>query len=353
MDTVQILVKRDDLTTVEVVKEPDVALNDGEVRIMVEKIGLSANNISYAVTGDALGYWAHFSPNADWGSIPVWGFAEVTESRCADIEQGEKIFGFLPMSSSAVVTPTNVSDVCFTDSTGQRSALHPWYTRLYRCSSDPVYSESSQEVQPTLWALFMTGWMMVDQLEGEVDRIIVSSASSKTALSLGWAAKARGIEVVGLTSSANHEFVDSLQVYSSVVTYDQLEQAVSNANTAYVDIAGNGKVTSDVHVVLGDRLIDSILIGSTHRAPSTEPLPMPGPTPRFFFIPDVAETKANELGFEAYHQQFASAWLEFAEWSLSWLEFENGVGAESIEAGYLANFQGGNPPQSAMVYCWR
>lgn len=348
----QVSVNRSDLASTQIGRSDSPVLQAGEVRVRVEKIGLSSNNISYAATGDALGYWAHFSKDPDWGSVPVWGFAAVTESQHESISVGERIFGFLPMASEAIFSPTNVTEVCFTDASNQRAALHPWYTRLYRCASDPVFSEENLDVQPTMWALFMTGWMMADELNGNVDTVVVSSASSKTALSLGWALKQLGLHSIGLTSKDNRDFVSGLGVYSEVVTYDQIDTMPADYRTAYVDIAGNAKVTSDAHVRLGESLSDSVLIGSTHRAPSAEPLPMPGPAPRFFFIPDVAEQKAQALSFERYHGDFAAAWKEFATWSAGWLEFERGNGAAAIEQGYLANLKGGISPTTAMTFVW-
>ena len=348
----EVLVKRSELGTSKRNSKAAGNLSAGEVRVQIEKIGLSSNNVSYASAGDFLGYWLHFSYDSEWGVVHVWVFAKLIESQCPDVFLGERIFGFLPMASEAVFKPSDISPLCFTDASEQRSGLHPWYTRLYRCGGDPVFSEENMNAQPLLWALFMTGWMMADELNGKVDTVFVSSASSKTAISLGWALKSLGAESVGITSSTNRSFVEGLDLYDQVVTYDELSNAKHGDRCAYVDIAGNAKVTSDMHVLLGDALVDSVLIGSTHQAPSAEQLPMPGTSPRFFFIPDVAEQKAEAMSFEAYHQAFAAAWSEFSAWSLGWLEFEQAVGAEAVEAGYLRNVNESIAPQTALMFSW-
>ena len=79
---------------------------------------------------------------------------------------------------------------------------------------------------------------------------------------------------------------------------------------------------------------------------------MPGPAPRFFFIPDVAEARAGETGQAAYHGEFAAAWAAFLPWASGWLAVESGQGPAAIEAGYQAALAGGMPAQSAMVFSW-
>ena len=327
---------------------------EGQALLEVESFGLTANNISYAATGDALGYWAYFPAEEGWGQLPVWGFARVVESRCEHVAAGERLFGYLPLASHLLVTPAQADSLCLADATPHRAPLHPWYNRYYRCAADPVRSESAEPLQPVLWALFMTGWMLAHELSGAVERVYVSSASSKTALALAWAmAQQRsGTRCVGITSAAHADFVRELGIYEDVLTYDSLDSLEETHRSAYVDIAGNAAATSAAHVALGDHLADSVLLGATHRAPSATPLPMPGPAPRFFFIPAVAEERAAEEGLAAYHQRFAEAWQPFAAWAGSWLEIETGTGAEAIEQAYQQIVAGRVPAQRAGVFSW-
>lgn len=52
--------KRDDLGTSRVVETSLDALADGEVRLKVSRVGLTANNVTYAVLGEAFDYWEFF-----------------------------------------------------------------------------------------------------------------------------------------------------------------------------------------------------------------------------------------------------------------------------------------------------
>ena len=74
---------RSDITQARVVQDPRPELQPGQSRLRVDAFGLTANNVTYAVFGDMLGYWKVFpaTDSADqWGRVPVWGFAEVVES---------------------------------------------------------------------------------------------------------------------------------------------------------------------------------------------------------------------------------------------------------------------------------
>ena len=43
------------------------ALADGQVRFGVDRFAFTANNISYALAGDMLGYWRFFPAPDGWG----------------------------------------------------------------------------------------------------------------------------------------------------------------------------------------------------------------------------------------------------------------------------------------------
>ena len=81
MKNSQVWVKRDALREMKIVEREQGELSDGAVRVRIEKFGLTANNISYAVSGSAIGYWGYFPAEEEWGIVPAWGFGDVVESR--------------------------------------------------------------------------------------------------------------------------------------------------------------------------------------------------------------------------------------------------------------------------------
>lgn len=329
-------------------------ISEGEILLKVTQFALTTNNITYAFAGAGLGYW-NFYPEPDpWGCVPVWGFATVTESRCPGIEVGEQIFGFLPTASHLVLKPTKIDDVAFFDSTDHRATLFSWYNRYFRCAADPAFKKGSADVQPVLWPLFMTGWMLAEKIGNAADAIYISSASSKTALSLAWSLKhqKRDARAIGLTSKGNKSFVEGLDIFDEVQMYDALEIDSALKSAIFVNVAGNGALCSEIHVALGDSLVESVALGATHRAPDDGTLPMPGPVPELFFIPTVAEDRAAEEGFATAHQKFADAWHVFTPWASKWLELQQAQGVEGIEASYRRVLDAKVAPQQAILCSW-
>ena len=169
---------------------------DGEARCLVEHFALTANNVTYAVHGEDFAYWRFFPAPEGHGIVPVWGFARVSESRAEGISVGQRFFGYWPMGAQAVLTPVQVSAHGFTDGAAHRGGLPPFYSRYNPAS--PAWGDEA--LQCLFRPLYATSFL-IDCLVASrpVDTLLLSSASSKTALGVAQAAKGRQ-RVVGLTS---------------------------------------------------------------------------------------------------------------------------------------------------------
>jgi hypothetical protein len=99
------LVKRDDLRKCQIVESEVPELEPGQALLRVERFGLTANNVTYAVLGQAMSYWDFFPAAEGWGRVPMWGFAEVEQSEAQGVEPGVRLYGYLPPSSHLLVTP--------------------------------------------------------------------------------------------------------------------------------------------------------------------------------------------------------------------------------------------------------
>ena len=67
---------------------------DGEAVLRVDRVGMTANNITYAVLGEAFRYWEFFpATSPDFGRVPLWGFAEVVASKADGVEVGQRVYG--------------------------------------------------------------------------------------------------------------------------------------------------------------------------------------------------------------------------------------------------------------------
>jgi len=356
MSATDLIIDKNNLGNVRLVESPCGEPGPGQVKLRVDQFGLTSNNLSYAGAGDILGYW-NFFPATDpaWGIVPVWGFATVVASNHDEIEIGEEFYGYLPMGTHLIIEPHDVSAVSCSDRFAHRAALHPWYNRYHRVANDPASPPHSRHLQPLLWALHMTGLMLANQFadnnDFDSDHVIVASASSKTAVAFARSMQLRdgGPRRIGLTSAANAEFVESLGCYDDVRTYDAIGASALEGTATLVDMSGNATVVSEVHHGFGDRLLDSIRIGSTHLGARGDTEGLPGPARRFFFIPDVAEARAAEIGQAAYHAEFAAAWADYGKWASSFVTVEASSGPEAIKAAYLAALSGTHNPAKGQI----
>jgi hypothetical protein len=253
-------VRKDDPRTTRLTDDdPNPA--EGEVVARVRHFGLSANNITYGLLGDALGYWRVFPAEPGWGRLPMWGVAEVVASAHPEIAEGGLVFGYVPMASHVVLTPGKVHDRGFTDVSAHRQALAPAYNNYRRLDADPLYDLDHPGELPLLLPLFALSFLLDRFLADHP--VILSSASSKTSLGLARLLTGRGVDVVALTSQRHAAFVSGLGVYANTLTYDQVTD-LPTTEAVFVDVAGNATVRTAVHEHLRDRLVRSVLVGATH-----------------------------------------------------------------------------------------
>jgi hypothetical protein len=51
-----------------------------------------------------------------WGRIPVWGFGTAVQSLPPGVAVGEQLYGYFPMASHVVLSPTRPTEAGFMDS---------------------------------------------------------------------------------------------------------------------------------------------------------------------------------------------------------------------------------------------
>jgi hypothetical protein len=354
MPMTDFLVKRDDLRECRIAESSPPALEPGQALLQVTTFGLTSNNVTYAVFGEAMSYWDFFPAADGWGRVPMWGFAEVGESKAEGVEPGTRLFGYLPPSSHLLVTPAGASQAGFVDASPHRAELPSAYHRYLVTGSDPFYRPGTEEIQMLLRPLFFTSFLIDDQLdeEGLAARgpVLVSSASSKTAIAAAFLLSRReGVELTGLTSPRSVEFVEGLGIYDRTVAYDAIG-SLDRGPATFVDIAGDGEVRRAVHAHYGDELLHSMAVGVTHweefGAGAGE---LPGPQPTFFFAPDRVTRRSADWGREGLEARVADAWHPFCEWTGGWLEAIRGRGFEAVRDAYLDVLEGRVGPRHAHV----
>ena len=292
----EIWVDREDYRHTKVVDSANVPLEDGQIRVRLAKYGLTANNVSYAVSGDMIGYWKYYPVQSDdgvqWGKVPVWGLADVVESQTDDIAVGERIYGFFPMQTELVLTPGKIEPSRFTDITEHRRALPELYNGYNRTQAEPEFYRQLENERCLLFPLFATGYVLADYLADNeyfgVEQFLIGSVSSKTGLSLAAFLTSEtnfSGQIVGLTSQGNQAFVESIGDCNQVVTYGNESEIDRDQKSVYVDMSGNGELRATLHEHLQDNMVRSISVGATHWEERRIASDLPGAKPEFFFAP--------------------------------------------------------------------
>lgn len=349
--------------------EPDPAatrpLAEGEARLQIQQYALTANNVTYAAFGDAMHYWAFFpSGDAAWGCVPVWGFAQVVESRCEGVAVGQRLYGFYPMASHLVVQPARVRPRGFVDGAAHRAALPPIYNEYIDCAGDPLHAAGQEGLQSLLRPLFTTAWLLADFLaEGGMrgaQRLLLSSASSKTAWATAFCARAGaagGVARVGLSSAGNLGYVRELGVYDQALAYAELASLDASVPTLYVDFSGDAELRGAVHRHFGTALVMDCVVGGSHwqaLKPQADPT-LPGPRPQFFFAPDQARKRAatppQGLGPLGLEQALAGGWAALLQAVAAggWLQPRTVDGDAAIQDAFATLVAGRIGPRDGLV----
>lgn len=320
-------IDRNDITQAILTAETPAPIEAGQVRVRVDLYAMTANNITYAVFGKPAGlfgndqgYWDFFAERDEPGRLPVWGFATVTESAAEGVAVGDRFYGYYPMAGEAVLTVGKAGPGGFTDATPRRTTLPPIYNQYQRIDALADYRAADHDYWPVFRPLFLTGWLIADQFEDEGDygaaQILIASASSKTAIGLGFALARRTgprPETIGLTSRANAATLAAQGIYDRVVAYDDILTLNAASPAALVDMAGNGAVTRAVHSHFGNNLKASIIVGKSHWDADAGNATLPGPERQGFFAPGRSQKRIADWGPQAFGQKIAQEWLAFME----------------------------------------
>ena len=347
------LVKRDDLRECRIEESEPIEPESGQAVLRVDSFGMTANNVTYAVMGDAMSYWDFFPATQGWGRVPVWGFADVESSEAEGVEPGARVYGYLPPSSQLLVTPGGAGAHGFVDRSPHRAGLPAAY-QLYSASDrDPFYREGTESIQMLLRPLFFTSFLIDDQLDdnGLVQRgpILVSSASSKTAIAAAFLLAQRPeAELIALTSARSNEFVEGLGIYGRTVTYEEID-SLERTEATYVDVSGAADVREAVHRRFEDDLAHSMAVGMTHWENLGGAGGLPGPPPTLFFAPDRVAKRSEDWGPDGLQARVADAWHPFCDWIGGWLEVGEAEGFEAVRDAYLDVLAGRVDPRTAQV----
>lgn len=334
-------------------------LDEGEVLLAIDRFAFTANNITYAALGKRFKYWDFFPAEAPWGQIPVWGFADVQASRHPEVAVGKRVYGYLPMARQLRVKPGKVSQSSFVDTASHRQHLALAYNQYLFTDTDPAYRPEHEALQMLLRPLLITSFLLDDFLAVEhffnAEQIILTSASSKTALGLAFMLhhqrqqRGKPLTMTALTSPGNIAFVDSLGYYDNVVSYADIHQLDANRSSVSVDFAGNGEVLASLHRHFADKMLFSSLVGAAHWDSRGAEKNLPGAKPEVFFAPGYWETRGKELGNAQLMQNFAQLWSPLVASVQQWMKITDVDGEDAVKRAYLDTLQGKVDPDQGLI----
>jgi hypothetical protein len=325
-------------------------INDGEVLLSIDEFALTSNNISYALSGDFLDYWGFFPTEAGWGRLPAMGFGTVIESRNDNIPVGGRYFGFFPVGDFHVVKAEATSSG-FVDVAEHRAKHAMAYRGFDKVSDDSAPDDHAYLLlRGLLFTSFLAEDFLFDNGMFGAGQIVVTSASSKTSIALAHRIRARGnTHCIGLTSANNLDFVERVNLYDEVRTYDDLESLADWAPTIVVDMAGNKNLLARIHSHFGDSLTHSCAVGATHWDEAGAVVEIPGVKPQFFFAPSQLAKRGKEWGRDVLNERIDAALSSFVADSHRWLEVQVGKGPDAVQQAYNNLTSGQVRPETGLI----
>ena len=348
-------VRKNDLSKSRVTSSDVPALHDGEVLVEVDRFALTANNVTYGIVGDKLGYWNFFPAESGWGIIPVWGFADVVDTKHADIKKGERLYGYFPMGTHLVIRPGNISENRFSDVSVHRAELSPVYNSYVRVNNESYYDEAMDNERMLLFPLYATSFCLSDFLKDNdcfsATQIIIPSASSKTAIGLAYALRADEVSqtCVGLTSPGNREQVESLGLYDVVAVYSALSDIDTTQASVIVDMSGNGAVLSELHELLGENMKFTSNVGLTHFDANEMGPGFIRERSAMFFAPAHIKKRTAEWGPGEFEKRAYRFWHEASLRSRDWLVVDQQKGMDALTSVFAELREGRVSPERGIV----
>jgi hypothetical protein len=332
---------------------PAPPCGDGQARLSLRCFALTANNVTYAASGFAIGYWRFFPTGVEGqGLVPVWGTAQVTQSDCPDLAVGTQLYGFFPLAEELMITPHADGHGGFVDVAAHRADLPAVYNRYTPVrAGDAGQDHLRALLQPLLATSFLLfDWLMDNDCFG-AQQIIIGSASSKTGLGLcKYLAEPAGrhYRIIGLTSARNRAFVQGLNACDSVLTYDEIAQ-LAQVPSVYVDMSGNGQVKERVHNTLSADLKHSCAVGISHWDQFQPHLEVAGVKPQFFFAPAQIAKRRADWGPGVVERKITESWKRLAAEAGAWLDIVVHDGIGQAAGVYAALADGSANPREGHI----
>jgi hypothetical protein len=254
--------------------------------------------------------------------------------------------------------PERVTGRGFYDGAAHRKALVSAYNQYTRVSHDDAYDPALEHYQMLFRPLFITSFMLADFLQDNAcfgaRRLVISSASSKTAYGTAFCLnEASGLTLTALTSAGNRAFVESLGAYHETVTYDELASLPTDVPTLYVDFSGDAALRRRIHMHFGDALVYDCYAGSAQNTDFLKSEDLQGPAPQFYFAPVQIRKRNADWGPAVVNEKFNAAQRRFIDHvrqpAHGWLTVVEEAGMAAAQQRIAALHAGKSHPREGYV----
>lgn len=349
---VDFVVDKKNLKKFKFIYSPVKPLEQEQILVEVQKFGLTSNNITYASLGNAYRYFDFFPTEEGWGIIPVWALGLVIESKNSGVKVGERIYGYFPFSSFAILQPHSFTGGSFYVLRNHLPPDRKVYNQYYLSTQDPFYKSIHEDEMLIYRPLFFTSFFLEDFLRAnnlfDAEKVVILSASSKTAICLALLLHAHNIPVVGLTSRGNLEFVRKLGYYQECFSYQDIHLMNPRSQVVVTDMAGNNVVLNQVYEYFQNNMKACIGVGLTHYDQPGAPSIVPKQKKQVFFAPAWIKKRQEELGF-ALVDLMKTGWNLCLQNSHKWTALSYGHGQTDCASVYKALAKGSVDPQQAWI----
>lgn len=381
---------RKDLTQPFIIRDELPDLVEGEIRLRVDKVGLSANNLFYAQMGEApfLKFFSVYPLVRDYkhlANVPAWGVATIIESKNKDFAEGEQYRGFLHISN-VVQMKAKRTEQGFDAYGGLRNKINPAYNSFIKVGENdnsPIRGEGPKsDLAMTAAPGASSGFMLYELIKGNefyaADNVVLTSASSKLSLAIALLLKEQKDkgdikEVVGYTSAGNSDFVKRTGLYDRVLTYDQKLHDELGDKNIFIDVAGDGAIYKSMK----HRICKGLAVGGTHAdaksstftafSPSgilkmiidmTAPKSAKkwaaknlSPKLEMFFAPNVINDLLERWGKEEMDRRANAALTAFVDAAIDegWISVDRSESIDDVASAYQRIMVGKVPPSQAVI----
>ena len=344
-------VQRDDLSVTELIDESPPTLGDGQALLRVDVVGLSANNVTYAVLGEQFHYW-DFSPRPRRGARSRSGDSAGRRLEPPRSRRRPPVLRLLPVRQPPRRHPRSRSSGRLQEVSQHRAHLPSPYNTYDDVADDHIDDAHLEHLhalyRPLFWTSFMLADRVIDADPDEKSLVVMTSASSKTAYITAFLLHRAGRRVVGLRSARNVAFTNALRVYDEVLTYDDVTHLAAEPTTV-LDFLGDDDVDATLSEHLGEHH-SRVIVGVTGQVAGPDWTLEAIATEAVFFAPTQMKRRLADWGREELERRYQEAWTTFVAEADGFVDVVVASGLEALQEGWHEIQAGRVDPRDGMVF---